>query len=277
MWRTSSNALSRMKQEITAQLYTPADLQAGRPLMLRTGAIIPLDKPLGWTSFDVVNKVRIMVRQVTGIKRIKVGHAGTLDPQATGVLVLCTGRATKLIEQLMDHDKEYCATLRLGATTPSFDSEHEIDATYPYEHITEEMVRSALAQFTGEIAQRPPSFSAIKVGGVRAYDLARQGQEVELAHKRVTIYELELESFTPPMLQLRIVCSRGTYIRSLARDLGKALDSGAYLTQLVRTRSGAVTQESCFSIEQLDELLALTPEEEKIAPPQHPQQKARQG
>ena len=128
-----------MNQEVSSKLYTPADLQAHRSLTLRTGAIIPLDKPLGWTSFDVVNKVRIMVRQVTGIKRIKVGHAGTLDPQATGVLVLCTGRATKLIEQLMDHDKEYCATLQLGATTPSFDSEHEIDATYPYEHITEEI------------------------------------------------------------------------------------------------------------------------------------------
>ncbi len=253
-----------MNQEVSSKLYTPADLQAHRPLTLRTGAIIPLDKPLGWTSFDVVNKVRIMVRQVTGIKRIKVGHAGTLDPQATGVLVLCTGRATKLIEQLMDHDKEYCATLQLGATTPSFDSEHEIDATYPYEHITEEMVRSALSQFTGEIDQRPPSFSAIKVGGIRAYDLARQGQEVELAHKHVTIHELELVSFTPPTLQLRIVCSRGTYIRSLARDLGTALDSGAYLTKLVRTRSGEISQADCFSLDQMDELLALTPDEEKL-------------
>ena len=254
-----------MNQEVSSKLYTPADLQAHRPLTLRTGAIIPLDKPLGWTSFDVVNKVRIMVRQVTGIKRIKVGHAGTLDPQATGVLVLCTGRATKLIEQLMDHDKEYCATLQLGATTPSFDSEHEIDATYPYEHITKEMVQSALRQFTGEIDQRPPTFSAVKVGGIRAYDLARQGQEVELAHKHVTIHELELVSFTPPTLQLRIVCSRGTYIRSLARDLGMALDSGAYLTQLVRTRSGEISQANCFSLDQLDELLALTPEEEELS------------
>ena len=153
----------------------------------------------------------------------------------------------------LDHYEEmcirdrYCATLQLGATTPSFDSEHEIDATYPYEHITEEMVRSALHQFTGEIDQRPPTFSAVKVGGIRAYDLARQGQEVELAHKRITIHELELLSFTPPTLQLRIVCSRGTYIRSLARDLGTALDSGAYLTQLVRTRSGEVSQADCFS------------------------------
>ena len=245
-------------------LYTPSDLLLGHPLPLNTGAIIPLDKPLGWTSFDVVNKLRIMVRQITGIKRIKVGHAGTLDPQATGVLLLCTGRATKSIEQLMDHDKEYYATLRLGATTPSFDSEHEIDAFYPYEHISESLIRSALDGFCGDIDQLPPTFSAVKIGGVRAYDLARQGEKVKLTPKRVTIHQIELLKFAPPFLHLRIVCSRGTYIRSIARDLGQALGSGAYLTELVRMRSGGVILDNCFTIDRLEELLALTPDSERV-------------
>lgn len=244
-------------------IYRTEDLTARRTLMLRSGAIIPVNKPLGWTSFDVVNKFRITVRQVTGLKRIKVGHAGTLDPQATGVLVLCTGRATKLIELLMDHSKEYVATLKFGATTPSFDTEYPENHTYPYDHISQEVLEDAIGQMEGEINQQPPLFSAVQLNGLRAYDLARQGEVVELQHKKVTIHQIELLDYTPPLASLRIACGRGTYIRSIARDLGYSLSSGAYLTRLERTRSGAISLDHCFDTTQFEDLILQTPREEE--------------
>ncbi len=214
-----------------------------------TGEILPLYKPYGWTSFQIVSKVRYLLSRHHGVKRFKVGHAGTLDPLATGVLLLCTGKATKRIEELQNHTKEYVADLVLGATTPSFDMEHEINATYPYEHITHEMVLKTLKQFTGTIQQRPPLFSACKVDGKRAYKLARSGSDMELAPKQIQIDEIELLNFTPPKMTIRVVCGKGTYIRSLARDIGEALNSGAYLSRLERTRIGDVRIEDCIKPE----------------------------
>ena len=215
----------------------------------RKGEILAFDKPYGWTSFGLVAKVRWLVCRKLGVKKLKVGHAGTLDPLATGVLLVCTGRATKRIEELQAHTKEYVATLRLGATTPSFDLEKPVDAEYPTEHITREMVEEVLARFVGTIEQVPPVFSACKVNGNRAYDLARKGEEVELKAKTLVIDEMELLRCELPEIDIRVVCSKGTYIRALARDIGEALQSGAHLTALRRTRIGDVRVEDCFSLE----------------------------
>lgn len=204
----------------------------------QAGEILAIYKPYKWTSFQIVNKVRYILSRRFKVKRFKVGHAGTLDPLATGVLLVCTGKATKKIEELQSHTKEYIAELVLGATTPSYDLEHPINATYPTEHITEERVREVLKTFIGETAQRPPLFSACKVDGVRAYDLARNGSTMELAPKLVQIDEIELLECNLPEIKIRVVCGKGTYIRSLARDIGEALASGAYLKSLTRTRVG---------------------------------------
>ena len=219
------------------------------------GEIIPINKPYTWTSFQIVSRVRYHLSRKYGIKRFKVGHAGTLDPLATGVLLLCTGKATKRIEELQSQTKEYEAELMLGATTPSFDMEHPVNATYPYEHITREMTEEVLKQFVGNIAQRPPLFSACKVDGKRAYDLARGGSDMELAPKQIRIDEIELLSFELPKIRIRVVCGKGTYIRSLARDIGEALGSGAYLTALARTRIGEYKLEECINIESFPEWL----------------------
>ena len=213
------------------------------------GEILPLYKPYGWTSFQIVSKVRYHLSRHHKVKRFKVGHAGTLDPLATGVLLLCTGKATKRIEELQSHTKEYVADLMLGATTPSFDMEHPVDATYPYEHITPDLVKETLPRFIGDIAQRPPLFSACKVDGTRAYKLARDGSDMELAPKQIRIDEIELIACELPKITIRVVCGKGTYIRSLARDLGEALGSGAYLTRLERTRIGDVRIEQCINPE----------------------------
>lgn len=219
------------------------------------GEILYIDKPLGWTSFDAVKRLRGSLSRRLGNKKIKVGHAGTLDPLATGVMILCTGRATKRIEELQSGVKEYVATIALGATTPSFDLETEIDATYPTDHITRELVEEVLARFTGRIEQIPPAFSACKVDGVRAYKLARKGSDVELKPKVLVIDEMELLQFAPTEIVVRVVCSKGTYIRALARDIGKALGSGGHLSALRRTRVGDVTADKCLSVRQAAELV----------------------
>lgn len=219
------------------------------------GEVIPIYKPYTWTSFQVVSRIRYQLSRKYGIKRFKVGHAGTLDPLATGVLLLCTGKATKRIEELQSHTKEYEAEIMLGATTPSYDMEHPVDATYPYEHITEEAVREALKTFVGDIAQRPPLFSACKVDGKRAYDLARKGSDMELAPKQIRIDSIELLECELPKIKIRVVCGKGTYIRSLARDIGEALGSGAYLTALARTRIGEYKLEDCINPETFQEWL----------------------
>lgn len=211
------------------------------------GEVIPMFKPYGWTSFQIVSKVRYLLSKHHNVKRFKVGHAGTLDPLATGVLLLCTGKATKRIEELQNHTKEYVADIMLGATTASFDMEHPVNATYPYEHITEEMLCEVLKKFTGEVLQRPPLFSACKVEGERAYKLARSGSDMQLAPKPVRIEEIELLAFEPPKITIRVVCGKGTYIRSLARDIGEELQSGAYLTRLERTRIGDIRIENCIN------------------------------
>ena len=213
------------------------------------------DKPYEWTSFGLVAKVRYLLCKRLGVKKLKVGHAGTLDPLATGVLLVCTGKATKRIEELQAHTKEYVATLRLGATTPSFDLEKPVDAEYPTEHITREMVEETLVRFVGTIEQVPPVFSACKVNGSRAYDLARKGEEVELKAKTSVIDELELLRCELPEIVIRVVCSKGTYIRALARDIGEALHSGAHLTALRRTRIGDVKVEDCLKLDGFAEWL----------------------
>lgn len=219
------------------------------------GEILYIDKPLGWTSFDAVKRLRGALTRRLKVKKIKVGHAGTLDPLATGVMIICTGRATKRIDELQAGVKEYVATLALGATTPSFDLETEVDATYPTEHITRELVEETLRRFLGRIEQIPPDYSACKIDGVRAYDLARNGLAVELKPKVLVIDELELLSFSPESITVRVVCSKGTYIRALARDIGEALGSGAHLTALRRTRVGDVRIEGCLSVDQAAELI----------------------
>ena len=208
--------------------------------------VLYFDKPLGWTSFNLVNRVRGVLSRHIGVKKLKVGHAGTLDPLATGVMILCTGKNTKLIESFQYQTKEYVATIKLGATTPSFDLETEIDAEYPTEHITEELVKETLAKFIGEIQQIPPTYSAIKINGKRAYEYARKGDEVELKPKTLVIDEIELLEYKMPEIVVRVVCSKGTYIRALARDIGEALNSGGHLTALRRTRIGDIKVESCL-------------------------------
>ena len=221
----------------------------------KKGEVLYLNKPLGWTSFKVVGHVRYHICRRLGVKKLKVGHAGTLDPLATGVMIVCTGKATKRIEEFQYHTKEYIATIRLGATTPSYDLEHEIDAVYPTEHITRELVEETLKRFVGEIQQIPPAFSACMVNGKRAYDLARKGEDVELKPKLLVIDEIELLECNLPEIKVRVVCSKGTYIRALARDIGKALDSGAHLIGLERTRIGEVTLDMCMSPEEIDDFL----------------------
>ena len=223
------------------------------------GEILAFDKPLHWTSFDVVNRVRGMLCHTLGVKKLKVGHAGTLDPLATGVVIVCTGKQTKRIDQLMNHTKEYIATLQLGATTPSFDLEHPIDATYPTEHITRELLNDVLPTFLGEQWQVPPVYSAVKINGKRAYEYARKGKQddIEIKPKLLVIDELELLQFDADTMQLtiRVVCSKGTYIRALARDIGERLHSGAHLIALRRTRVGDYTLDKCISIEQLQQMI----------------------
>ena len=215
------------------------------------GEILYFNKPLYWTSFKLVRTVRNTISRALGMKKLKVGHAGTLDPLAEGVMIICTGKSTKLIESFQYQTKEYIATLRLGATTPSFDLETEIDATYPTAHITRELVDETLPRFTGSIQQIPPAFSACKVDGKRAYRMARKGQTVELKPKELVIDEIELLDFAPDTLRIRVVCSKGTYIRALARDIGEALGSGAHLIGLVRTRVGDATLERCLSVDDI--------------------------
>ena len=222
----------------------------------KEGEILCFDKPYEWTSFGLVAKVRYALCKKLKIKKLKVGHAGTLDPLATGVLIICTGKATKKIMELQAHTKEYIATIKLGATTPSFDLEKEIDAVYPTEHITQELVKDTLKKFVGTIEQVPPAFSACKVNGDRAYDLARKGETVELKAKTLIIDEIELMQCQLPEIVIRVVCSKGTYIRSLARDIGEALQSGAHLTALRRTRIGEYKVEDCLKIEDFPEWLA---------------------
>lgn len=229
------------------------------------GEILYIDKPLHWSSFDAVKRVRGMLVRRLKLKKIKVGHAGTLDPLATGVMIVCTGKATKRIDELQAHVKEYIATIALGATTPSFDLETEIDATFPTEHITRELVDEVLSQFIGEIQQVPPAFSACKVDGKRAYKMARKGHEVELKPKLLVIDEIELLEYSPESITIRVVCSKGTYIRALARDIGKALNSGGHLSALRRTRVGDVSIDQCLSVDDavkmLDSVEMVMPEE----------------
>ena len=221
------------------------------------GAIFAIDKPYGMSSFGALAHVRFLISKKVGVKRVKTGHAGTLDPLATGVLVICTGRATKQIEQLQYDTKEYTATLQLGATTASYDKEHTVNMTYPTRHITREKVVQALAQFIGDVPQVPPTYSAVKVGGDRAYKLRRRGEEVELKAKLVRIDEIELTDFDAEKMQMsiRVVCGKGTYIRSLARDIGRALGSGAFLTALRRTRVGDIRVEDCVDFDHFQEWL----------------------
>ena len=220
----------------------------------RAGEVIAMYKPRRWTSFGVVSRVRNRLTEALG-EKIKVGHAGTLDPLATGVVLLCTGKATRRIEELQSGVKEYVADLKIGATTPSYDCEHDEDATYPTDHITRARVETVLRSFVGEQDQVPPVFSACKVNGSHAYHLARRGREPELRAKRVTIYEIELLAYCLPEVQIRVLCSKGTYIRALARDIGKRLESGAYLTTLRRTRVGDYTLADCRTMEQMAEEL----------------------
>lgn len=217
-----------------------------------TGEILAFDKPLHWTSFDLVAKVRYNLCRKLGTKKLKVGHSGTLDPLATGVVIVCTGKKTKLIDQLQYDVKEYIATLQLGATTPSYDLEKDIDATYPTEHITRELIDNTIPQFLGEQWQVPPIFSAVQINGKRAYDFARKGEKVELKPKLLKIDEIEVLSFDEATMRLtiRVVCSKGTYIRALARDIGERLQSGAHLIALRRTRVGSTRVEDCMTIEQ---------------------------
>ena len=229
------------------------------------GEILYFNKPLKWTSFDLVNKFRYKLSRKLHVKKIKVGHAGTLDPLATGVMIVCTGKATKRIDEFQYQTKEYIATLKLGETTPSFDLEKEVDAVYPTEHITQAMVEETLSHFLGTIEQIPPVFSACKVEGKRAYELARKGEEVNLKSKTLVIAEIELLEYALPIIKIRGVCSKGTYIRALARDIGEALHSGAHLIGLERTRIGNVTLDQCMSPEEIDAFLdkAVEPQTEE--------------
>ncbi|MBR5493884.1 MAG: tRNA pseudouridine(55) synthase TruB [Alistipes sp.] len=222
----------------------------------KEGYIAIIDKPLEWTSTDVVRKIKYALQHRLGYKKIKIGHAGTLDPLATGVLIVCIGKATKMVNDLQAEEKEYIADIELGATTPSYDLEHPIDKRYSTEHITREMIEQALRDLTGERLQAPPIYSAKKVEGVRAYEFARAGEEVELKKALINIYEMEILSLEMPHLKVRVRCSKGTYIRSLAHEIGQALDSGAHLTGLRRTRSGGFTAENGWKLENFMEKLS---------------------
>ncbi|MFT3737146.1 MAG: tRNA pseudouridine(55) synthase TruB [Breznakibacter sp.] len=216
------------------------------------GEILLFDKPYDWTSFDLVNKVRCMLKYQLRKKHIKVGHAGTLDPLATGLMIVCTGKATKKIEQLSGLDKEYVASIELGAVTPTYDLESLVEHHKPYHHVTQQHVEQALDRFRGSIMQIPPVFSAIKIKGEKAYELARRGETVDLSPRPVRIHQLEIEAFDLPRVVLRIKCSKGTYIRSLAHDIGQAVGVGAHLTDLCRTQIGEFSLENALQIEKFE-------------------------
>lgn len=214
----------------------------------KAGALLCIDKELEWTSFDVVKKVKFGIQRKFDLKKLKVGHAGTLDPLASGLVIICTGKATKKIDSYMGQTKEYICTVRLGETTPSFDLETEVDNTYEYKHITRELIDDRLKDFIGEIDQVPPTFSALKINGVRAYKMAREGEEFEIKSRKITVDHIEVLRFEGQELELRIVCGKGTYIRSLARDIGLSLDSGGFLTALRRTAIGDFRVEDALSV-----------------------------
>ena len=216
----------------------------------KNGQVLLIDKPLKWTSFQVVNKLRWEIRQRFNIKKIKVGHAGTLDPLATGLLIICTGKQTKQIDTYQGQVKEYRGTFTLGGTTPSYDLETEIDNTFPTAHITEELLHETTKQFVGEIQQKPPIFSAIKKDGKRLYELARKGETTEIKERTVTVSSFEITKIKLPEVEFRIICSKGTYIRSIAFDYGKALNSGGYLSALRRTKIGNFSVDDAFSVEE---------------------------
>ncbi|HEY9185315.1 MAG TPA: tRNA pseudouridine(55) synthase TruB [Salegentibacter sp.] len=221
----------------------------------KTGQVLLFDKPMQWTSFQLVNKVRWLIRKSCGIKKIKVGHAGTLDPLASGLLIICTGKFTKKIQELQGQEKEYTGTISLGSTTPSYDLETEIDQEFPVDHITEKNLNQAVSKFTGEFEQMPPVFSALKKEGKRLYEFARKGEEVKINTRKVEISEFEIDSNRFPEIDFKVVCSKGTYIRSLAYDFGKALNSGAHLSALKRTRIGEYRLENSFSVESFQNFL----------------------
>lgn len=221
----------------------------------KNGQIIIVDKPLGWTSFQVVNKLRWAIRQKFRIKKIKVGHAGTLDPLATGLLVVCTGKFTKKINEFQSESKEYTGTITLGATTPSYDLETEIDQIFPTDHITQKNIQEVSRTFLGKIQQTPPLYSAIKKNGIRLYELARKGENTEINSREVEIFSFDITQIEIPEVKFRIVCSKGTYIRSIANDFGKALQSGAHLTALRRTKSGDFDLNSAVSPEEFVETI----------------------
>lgn len=213
------------------------------------GEILYINKPLDWSSFHVVNKLRWKMQKTLKVKKIKVGHAGTLDPLATGVLIICTGKKTRTIDDFQAQTKEYIATLKLGQTTPSFDLELPVDNTFPTEHIDLELINKIIPTFTGDIWQQPPAYSAVKIDGKRAYDYARKGEDVQLKPKLLRIDKIDIMEFAMPLLKIRVVCSKGTYIRALARDIGEKLGSGAHLVALNRTRIGNVTIDDCLEID----------------------------
>lgn len=219
------------------------------------GQMILVNKPLNWTSFQVVNKVRWLLRKKHNLKKIKVGHAGTLDPLASGLLLICTGKMTKKIEDLMGKEKTYTGTFFVGATTPSYDLETKVDNHFAYDHITPDLIEEVKKQFVGTISQQPPLFSAIKKEGKRLYEHARAGEQVEIPNRDVVIHEFELTRVALPEIDFKICCSKGTYIRSIANDFGKALDTGAYLKSLCRTAIGPHRLEEAFSIETLETLI----------------------
>ena len=223
----------------------------------KTGLILPFDKPLGWTSFDLTNKVRVHLKYAHNIRKIKAGHAGTLDPLATGLLLICIGKATKRISELQDLPKTYTGTFRLGASTPSFDGETEITERMPTDHITHEMIRVSAQKFIGNIMQVPPDFSAIKIGGKRAYELARKEMEVVLKPRPVMIYGFNVISVESQDVHFEIKCSKGTYIRAIARDLGKMLNTCAYLTALRRTQIGSYNVNESFSLDNLEDAFIM--------------------
>ena len=221
------------------------------------GQVLLIDKPLGWSSFQAVNSLKWKIRKKFQLKKIKIGHAGTLDPLATGLLLICTGKATKTINELQGQEKEYTGTITLGGTTPSYDLETEINENFPIDHITNELIHNTTAQFIGDIEQIPPVFSALKKDGKRLYEYAREGKEVEIKKRGVTITEFEITSIELPMVHFRVICSKGTYIRSLAHDFGKALQSGAHLSSLKRTKIGDYNVNKAITPEEFGKLLQI--------------------
>lgn len=221
------------------------------------GQVLLIDKPLGWSSFQAVNSLKWKIRKKFQLKKIKIGHAGTLDPLATGLLLICTGKATKTINELQGQEKEYTGTITLGGTTPSYDLETEINENFPIDHISNELIHSTTSQFIGDIEQIPPVFSALKKDGKRLYEYAREGKEVEIKKRGVTITEFEITSIELPMVHFRVVCSKGTYIRSLAHDFGKALQSGAHLSSLKRTKIGDYNVNKAITPEEFGKLLQI--------------------